>query len=106
MKLGAEPKKVAILGVLVALAGYLFYTNLFSGGDPAPRPAPKTMVLDTGPEALGNVDRQLGVGGLALPRAREAVHDAEPHLLGRLLSAEDQQVRLDCRVGCERTAGE
>jgi hypothetical protein len=53
MKLGAEPKKVAILGVLVALAGYLFYSNLFSGGDAAPRPAPKTMVLDTGPAVTG-----------------------------------------------------
>lgn len=30
MKLGADPKKTAVLGGLVLLAGYLFYTNVFS----------------------------------------------------------------------------
>ena len=37
MKLGGnEPKKVIFLGVLVALGGYLGYTNLFSSGDAGP----------------------------------------------------------------------
>lgn len=37
MKLGAnEPKKLIFLGALVALGGYLAYTNLFSSGDSAP----------------------------------------------------------------------
>jgi hypothetical protein len=41
---GADPKKLAILGVLVVVAGVLFYLNVFSSGDsgsasPAPRAA-------------------------------------------------------------------
>jgi hypothetical protein len=41
MKLGAnEPKKIAVLGTLVLLGGYLAYTNLFSGPSvPATRTA-------------------------------------------------------------------
>lgn len=40
MKLGAERKKVAILGALVLVGGYTFYTNVLStpsAGPPAPR---------------------------------------------------------------------
>lgn len=33
MKLGAEPKKVAVLGALLLLGGYSFYTNVLSGPD-------------------------------------------------------------------------
>ncbi|MFB3829156.1 MAG: hypothetical protein ACE15B_20485 [Bryobacteraceae bacterium] len=40
MKLGAEPKKVAILGGLVVAGAYLFYTNVLSGPGAAPTPAP------------------------------------------------------------------
>lgn len=36
MKLGADPKKTAILGALLLLAGYLFYTNVFSEPDVPP----------------------------------------------------------------------
>ncbi len=39
MKLGAEPKKVAILGGLLAVAGYLFYSNLSGDGPEAPSTA-------------------------------------------------------------------
>lgn len=41
MKVGAEPKKVAVLAVLLAVAGYLFYANVLSapaGTAPPPRP--------------------------------------------------------------------
>ncbi len=38
MKLGAEPKKVAVLGGLVLAGAYLFYTNVLSG--PEARPSP------------------------------------------------------------------
>ena len=34
MKLGADPKKVAILAVLLLVAGYFVITNLFSGSTP------------------------------------------------------------------------
>lgn len=39
MKLGAEPKKVALLGGLLLAAGYLLYTNVLSGPPDAPAPA-------------------------------------------------------------------
>jgi hypothetical protein len=34
MKLGADPKKVAILAVLLLVAGYFLFTNMFSGSTP------------------------------------------------------------------------
>jgi hypothetical protein len=41
MNLGAEPKKVAVLGALALVGGYVFYSNVLSGPDtPAPS-APK-----------------------------------------------------------------
>lgn len=39
MKLGAEPKKIAVLGGLVVVGAYLFYTNVLSGPGAAPSPA-------------------------------------------------------------------
>ena len=47
MKLGAnEPKKLAALGALVLVGGYLAYTNLFPGsGSGAPSPAPRRAAL-------------------------------------------------------------
>jgi hypothetical protein len=41
MKLGAERKKIAILGALVVIGGYLVYTNVISSG-PEPARTPKT----------------------------------------------------------------
>jgi hypothetical protein len=38
MKLGAEPKKVVILGALLAVAALVLYFNVFAGDSPAPRP--------------------------------------------------------------------
>lgn len=47
MKLGAEPKKVAVLVVLLAVAAWFFYQNYFAGqpqtaGPPRPRPVAAT----------------------------------------------------------------
>jgi hypothetical protein len=47
LKLGAEPKKVAVLVVLLALAAWFFYQNYFAGqpqtaGRPRPRPVAAT----------------------------------------------------------------
>lgn len=36
MKIGAEPKKLAVLGGLVVLGGYLFYSNVLSDSPAAP----------------------------------------------------------------------
>ena len=40
MKLGAEPKKIAFLGVLVLLAAYIVYTNMTSSDAPPRTPEP------------------------------------------------------------------
>jgi hypothetical protein len=45
MKVGADPKQVAALAILLPVAGYLVYTNILSGGgggDTAPRPGSST----------------------------------------------------------------
>lgn len=39
MKLGADPKKVYLLGGLLVIGGYLFYSNVLSGPDASPAPA-------------------------------------------------------------------
>ena len=68
MKLGADPKKVAILAVLLVVAGYFLYTNTFSGSTPQSaasaarartevppeigRPAPRAEVRNTRPSRL------------------------------------------------------
>jgi hypothetical protein len=43
MNLGAEPKKVAMLGALALVGGYVFYTNVLSGPDTPAASAPKTV---------------------------------------------------------------
>ena len=37
-KLGADPKKIAMLGGLVLVAGYFYFSNSNSGGGPASTP--------------------------------------------------------------------
>jgi hypothetical protein len=62
MKLGAnEPKKLAALGVLVAIGGYLVYTNVFSGPSaPAARTsAPPSADTSSIPGAAVESDRPL-----------------------------------------------
>jgi hypothetical protein len=55
MKLGAnEPKKMATLGALVLLAGYLAYTNIFSG------PSVPTARTRTAPAASDNAGLPVG----------------------------------------------
>ncbi|MBI3470155.1 MAG: hypothetical protein HY013_02210 [Candidatus Solibacter usitatus] len=39
MKVGAEPRKIAILAVLLAVAGALYYVNVLSGPESAPAPS-------------------------------------------------------------------
>ena len=41
MKIGAEPKKIAILAGLVVVGGYVFYANVLSGPDVASTPSAK-----------------------------------------------------------------
>ena len=52
MKLGAnEPKKVAALGALVLVGGYLIYSNVFSRSGSSPAPAPAKAALPDSPDA-------------------------------------------------------
>ncbi len=63
MKLGAEPRKLAALAALVVTAGYLVYSNLFSGEErPAARPAARP-----GPQAT--LSRDLDPTPASEPRA-------------------------------------
>ncbi|MBI3683683.1 MAG: hypothetical protein HY235_25185 [Acidobacteria bacterium] len=50
MKLGAEPKKVAILGGLLLISGYFVYVNVLSGPD-LPAVAKKAAAKSGGPRA-------------------------------------------------------
>ena len=52
MKLGAEPKKIAILGTLLAVGGGAFYFNVIATDEqPAPRPAPAAATATAAPSA-------------------------------------------------------
>jgi hypothetical protein len=58
MKLGAEPKKLAVLMGLVALAGYFVYTNVFSKPARTPAPAASSRApASTSREALAQLGR-------------------------------------------------
>jgi hypothetical protein len=76
MKLGAnEPKKVAALGVLFVVGGYLVYTNVFSGPSVpaartgAPVPANTTSIPGTGPTV--GVDRPVAARAAGRGRSDE-----------------------------------
>src|SRR6266404_1057715 len=40
MNLGAEPKKIAILGALAVVGGYIFYTNVLAGPETETKKTP------------------------------------------------------------------
>jgi hypothetical protein len=68
MKLGAEPKKLAVLLALVALAAYLIYTNLISGAPAASPVQPRAAAMPS-PAALAETGRP--VVRAEAPRARQ-----------------------------------
>ncbi len=101
MKLGAEPKKVALLGILTAAAGYFVYTNVFGG---APGSAPATIPSASGPDAAPATSPEIGrLAPRPEPRlaARAGLQDFRPSLRPkrgaerRDLSAIDPTLRLD-----------
>jgi hypothetical protein len=56
MNVGAEPKKVAILGVLIVIGGYSFYSNVLAdptAGEPRPAPARSAVPQVAAPAAPG-----------------------------------------------------
>jgi hypothetical protein len=87
MKVGAEPKKIAILGVLIVIGAYSFYTNVLSGPEaPAPRavePSPAAAPAGSGPSLTPVAPRS------AQPRARAINTEFRPSLKPR--TGEDRQ---------------
>ncbi|HWQ55031.1 MAG TPA: hypothetical protein VN442_15195 [Bryobacteraceae bacterium] len=69
MKLGAEPKKVAILGGLVLVGAYLFYANVLSGPGAAPSPAPPPRETGTAAAAPARVNTALPQAAAPPPSA-------------------------------------
>ena len=104
MRLGAEPKKVAILAGLVALAGYFVYSNFAGGTGPPtapPSPAPQALVprIQPVPEMGRPVPRP--ERPVASSEARSRIQEYRPSLKPRKegerpdLSAIDPTLRLD-----------
>ncbi|HSW50835.1 MAG TPA: hypothetical protein VLH09_11705 [Bryobacteraceae bacterium] len=116
MKLGAEPKKLVILGVLVLLAGYLIVTGAFSSrpgrppSSPSPTGAPSAAAPAPAVEPAGPVPR-------SEPRvsSQGSLQDFRPSLKSRRggeqrdFSSIDPTLRLDLLAKLEevqlRSAG-
>lgn len=111
MKVGAEPKKVAILGGLLVVAGYFLYSNLFSGGGTAPVPASQAQSPAVPPPA------PVAESGRPVPRAeppranRRSLQDFRPSLRPRRapterpdLSSIDPTLRVDLISRLEKVA--
>ena len=101
MKLGAEPKKVAILGALLLLGGYFFYSNVLSeqGGGPPRQPGALASrnteiggVINPAPAARGPVVR-----GSARARSSEEFHPSMKRKPDEVLdpASIDPKIRLD-----------
>ncbi|MGQ9635118.1 MAG: hypothetical protein ACUVXB_12840 [Bryobacteraceae bacterium] len=83
MKLGAEPKKLVILLVLVALAAYLVYTNLISGA-PAASPVQPRAAATPSPATPTETGRP--VVRAEAPRARQSrLQEFRPSLRRRAM---------------------
>jgi hypothetical protein len=73
MELGAEPKKVAILGGLLLLGAYLFYSNVLSDPEPGGRAAQATTAQPKtgfGSQARKTQDALIPVGPKAAEKQR------------------------------------
>jgi hypothetical protein len=103
MKLGAEPKRLVILTVLVLLAGYFLYTGFSSNGAPsavpsAPAAKPGVMIKQTAPEVSGPVPRSDAPKASA---SESSLQEFRPSLKPRKgvasgdLSSMDATLRLD-----------
>ncbi len=100
MKVGAEPRKVAILAVLTVAAGYLVYTNLISGPGGATPPAtvsPSPPALTRASETGRPVPRQEPAVAPSRPGVQEFRPSLKPRKEGERLdlSQIDPTLRLD-----------
>jgi hypothetical protein len=102
MKAGVEPGKLAILGILVLVGAYLFYTNVLSApsgpaATPAPRPAAAPpVVAKQAPVAQPLAPRSNAVVRDRLNPNQAAPRDFRPSLKASTESASaDPTLRLD-----------
>ena len=100
MKLGAEPKKVAILAMLLLAAAYLIYSNLSSS--PAPPPKSSRITASAPPprpsDAMNSVAPQPPVAGRAANNPRRSAQEFRPSLKrnpNEALAIADPKLRLD-----------
>ena len=91
MKLGAEPKKVALLVALLAVAAYFFYQNMSPGTPSAPLPA-RARPAATGPTTEAETKAPVA------PRMAEGRREFRPSLVpprGMDTAQVDPALRLD-----------
>lgn len=86
MKLGAEPKKIAILGAFLAVLVFVLYTNVFSGDSESPAPAAPPRVADPVPV------RSVPEAAIPAPDTRRTVQN----------SNSNSSTEIKFRVGPER----
>jgi hypothetical protein len=96
MKLGADRKKVAILAVLLLVAGYFLYTNTFSGPTPAPA-SPAARARPELPPEIGRPTPRAEVRTNKPSRLQEFRPSLKPRKAGENadLSSIDATLRLD-----------
>jgi hypothetical protein len=98
MKLGAEPKKVAILAALLAIAAYFFWQNL-SESQPAAAPSRPRPAASAGPKAA-----PVPASAAAAARPAAGRREFRPSLVPRKdedRSRIDPTLRLDLLAGIE-----
>ncbi len=85
MKLGAEPKKTAILAGLLCVAGYLFWSNVLSSGDGDYTPPPARTTASTPPPAQSKtvVSRPASGRNARAPARQRGVREFRPSLKPR-----------------------
>jgi hypothetical protein len=96
MKLGADPKKVAILAVLLLVAGYFVITNMFSGSTPQSASSAVRARTEIPPEIRGPAPRA-EVRKTKPSRTQEFRPSLKPRKPGESvdLSSIDATLRLD-----------
>ena len=95
MKIGAEPKKIAILGGLVLVAAYLLYTNMSSGpSSPAPAPAAK-IASPVKPQPAAQAGKQTAPKAAPLRLGRARVEEFRPSLRPKREGERPDPVAMD-----------
>lgn len=95
MKIGAEPKKVALLGGLLTAAGVLFYINVFSGTDVPSSPPATAQPAVPGPVRAASKAPPPPNIRRARTGIRGAMEEFKPSFKGLDATGVDPTLRLD-----------